>query len=124
MLKRKILVVDDERMITSTLVKLLNRSGYEAFAANDGKEAVGMALGTNFDLIISDVRMPEFDGIRTLTEIRSHSAVVGKGVPVIFITGYADEALEKQAKTLGCQDYIHKPFDLKFFLEKVKEALG
>ncbi len=123
MKKRKILIVDDEKMITLTLVKLLNRAGYEALAANDGREAIEMALKTDFDLIISDVRMPELDGIRTLTEIRTHSVASRKGVPIIFITGYADEILEREAETLGCRDYIHKPFDLKFFLEKVKKAL-
>lgn len=124
MIKRKILIIDDEKMITSTLAKLLNRAGYEAFAANSGKEAIDIALGKDFGLIISDVRMPGADGVSTLAEIQSHLVKVGKSVPVIFITGYADEVLEKKARALGCQDYIYKPFDLKAFLEKVKKVLG
>ena len=124
MRKQKVLIIDDEQMITSTLVKLLNRSGYEAVAVNGGREAIEMASQEDFDLIISDIRMPEMDGIRTLAEIQAHLSKTGQSVPVIFITGYADDALEKQAKDLGCQDYIYKPFDLRFFLEKVKKAIG
>ena len=124
MKKQKVLIIDDEQMITSTLVKLLNRSGYEAAAVNGGREAIEMASQEDFDLIISDIRMPEMDGIRTLVEIQAHLSKTGQSVPVIFITGYADDALEKQAKDLGCQDYIYKPFDLRFFLEKVKKAIG
>ncbi len=124
MRKQKVLIIDDEQMITSTLVKLLNRSGYEAAAVNGGREAIEMASQEDFDLIISDIRMPEMDGIRTLVEIQAHLSKTGQSVPVIFITGYADDALEKQAKDLGCQDYIYKPFDLRFFLEKVKKAIG
>ena len=124
MRKQKVLIIDDEQMITSSLVKLLNRSGYEAAAVNGGREAIEMASQEDFDLIISDIRMPEMDGIRTLVEIQAHLSKTGQSVPVIFITGYADDALEKQAKDLGCQDYIYKPFDLRFFLEKVKKAIG
>ena len=124
MKKQKVLIIDDEQMITSSLVKLLNRSGYEAAAVNGGREAIEMASQEDFDLIISDIRMPEMDGIRTLVEIQAHLSKTGQSVPVIFITGYADDALEKQAKDLGCQDYIYKPFDLRFFLEKVKKAIG
>lgn len=122
--KQRILVIDDEQLITSTLKGVLKRSGFETVITNSGNEAVSLVETDSFDLIISDIRMPEMDGIRTLHEIKKRLARTGKTCPVIFITGFADEKLEMEAKEIGFGDYIYKPFDLKTFIDRINRVLG
>jgi len=116
----KILIVDDEKIITMTLKKLLEKEGYEVTIANSGFEAVNYAKRDDFQLIIADIRMPGIDGIETIKKIFDNK----KKSPVIFITGYADEDALKRAEELGYTSYIYKPFDLKVFLQKIKEAIA
>lgn len=123
MSKQRILVIDDEQLITATLRGVLSRSGFEAVIANNGSEAVSLMERESFDLIISDIRMPGMDGIRTLHEIKKRMAAAGKDCPVIFITGFADEKLEQEAKEIGFDDYIYKPFDLKTFIDRINRVL-
>ncbi|HNV85726.1 MAG TPA: response regulator [Candidatus Omnitrophota bacterium] len=124
MKKQRILVIDDEQLITSTLKGILKRSGFETVITNSGGEAVSLIEHESFDLIISDIRMPGMDGIRTLHEIKTRLAGAGKTCPVIFITGFADEKLEAEAKAIGFEDYIYKPFDLKTFIDRINRILG
>jgi len=67
--KRKILVVDDENLIADTLVQILNMMGYDAVSVYSGTEAVERAMSVPFDLLISDVVMPEMNGIESAIEI-------------------------------------------------------
>jgi len=114
---KKILVIDDEELIIKSLAKLLEKNGYEVFVAKNGQDAVVMADEENFDLILADIRMPGMDGVETVRSIR-------KKIPVIFITGYADDEIEKSAKELNPAAYIYKPFDIQKLLEKIKKVLG
>lgn len=92
--------------------------------AKNGRDAIVMAEEEDFDLIISDIRMPGLDGVTTVKEILETIKKKGRSkVPAIFITGYADENIEAQAKLLNPRAYVYKPFDYTEFLEKVKEAL-
>ncbi len=67
---KNILVIDDEELITKSLLKLLSKEGYNVTVARSGTEALENIKKIDFDLIISDVRMPEMDGIETIKEIR------------------------------------------------------
>jgi len=119
-----ILVVDDERIITRTLTKLLEKEGYSVTAVNSGEEAVDKVKQEDFRLIITDIRMPNMDGIQTakkITQITSERSKDKK--PVIFITGYADEKSRDRAQEFGYKNYVYKPFDLKTFVGQVKDAL-
>jgi len=124
-MKKQILVIDDEELITKSLVLALEKSGYEVLVAKCCDEAVAMAEAIDFDLIISDIRMPGVDGIETvrrILDVMTKREV--KQAPRIFMTGYADQVAEKGAKTLTPKAYIFKPFDLIEFLAEVKKALG
>lgn len=124
-MKKQILVIDDEELITKSLVLALEKSGYEVLVAKRCDEATAMAEAVDFDLIISDIRMPGIDGIETVRKILDVMMKRGvKQVPRIFMTGYADAQAEINAKTLKPKAYILKPFDLIQFLEEVKKALG
>jgi CheY-like chemotaxis protein len=124
-MKKQILVIDDEELITKSLVLALEKSGYEVLVAKRCDEATAMADAVDFDLIISDIRMPGINGIETVTRILDVMAKRNvQKIPTIFMTGYADQKFEEEANALNPNAYILKPFDLMLFLEEVKKALG
>lgn len=122
---KKILVIDDEELVTKSLLRLLKNGGYDAVVAQNGAEAVEKIKDEDFDLIISDVRMPGLDGIEVIQNIRVFLKKAGKKtIPEILITGYADMEKYKRAADLKVTDYIYKPFDNSDFLGAVKKAIG
>lgn len=116
---KKILVIDDEELITKSLTKLLEKEGFEVYTAKRGEDAITLCEEENFDLIIADIRMPGINGIDTIEHIYNKL----KKIPTIFITGYADEKYEERAHKLSPIAFIYKPFDIKDFVEKIKEVL-
>ena len=118
---KKILLIDDEELITRTLARALEKSGYEVLVAKRGEDALIMAEEEEFDLIISDIRMPGPDGVDTVKKILANKR--SSKIPAIFMTGYADPAVEKKARELNPTAYFHKPFDFPEFLAKVRETL-
>ena len=124
-MEKKILVIDDEELITKSLLKLLNSQGYITAVVRNGKEALNKVKEIDFDLIICDVRMPEMGGIETVEEIRAHLKKSNKkSIPEILITGYADLEKYQKAIELKVADYIYKPFDTTEFLRVVKKVIG
>ena len=122
---KKILVIDDEELITKSLLKLLSNEGYNTTVAKSGKEALEKVKKIDVDLIISDVRMPEMDGIETIKEIRSYLEKSNKKpIPEVLITGYADADKYTSAMELEVNDYLYKPFNNKEFLQIVKKTIG
>ena len=124
-MEKKILVVDDEELITKSLLRLLSKEGYNTTVVKSGKEAIDDVKKSDFDLIICDVRMPEMDGIETIKEIRTHLKKTNKKqIPEILITGYADKEKYEAALDLKIADYLYKPFDRADFLKIVKRNIG
>jgi len=124
-MEKKILIIDDEELITKSLLKLLSRKGYAAVIAKSGKEALEKIQDNEFDLVISDVRMPEMDGIETIKRIRNYLEQNGKKqIPEVLISGYADADKYELAMGLEVADYLHKPFNNTEFLHIVKKAIG
>ncbi len=122
---KKVLIIEDEQIITKSLQKLLKKEGFIVEIANSGEAALEKIPGQDFDLIVSDIRMPDMDGIETIKEIRSRLAQANKKpVPEILITGYADEAKYQEALNLKVADYIYKPFDIADFLAAVRRNLS
>jgi len=122
---KKILVIDDEELITKSLLKLLSNEGYNTTVVKSGKEALEKVKEIDFDLIISDVRMPDMDGIETIKEISSYLEKSNKKpIPEVLITGYADADKYTSAMELEVNDYLYKPFDNKEFLQIVKKTIG
>ena len=120
----KILVVDDEEIITKTFVRLLETRGYTVSVASSGEEALVKVEAEDFDLILSDIRMPGLSGIETVQRIQQLQEERQKPrVPVIFLTGYTDLALEQEAHRLNPSAYIYKPFDALKLLETVAATL-
>ena len=120
----KILIVDDEALVTRSIKRLLNKKGYEVFMAKNGMEAIEEVKKEEFDLIISDVRMPGIDGVEMIKNIRNYLKDSNKKhIPEILISGYADENKYEEAVNLGVKEYLFKPFDTRIFLEAVEKIL-
>jgi CheY-like chemotaxis protein len=121
---KKILVIDDEELIVKSLRKLLERNGFTVFVVKNGQDAQSMVEEEDFDLIIADIRMPGMNGVETIesiyTDLQQRNL---KTIPIIFITGYADEQIKQKAKALKPIAYIYKPFDISELTDRIKEVL-
>lgn len=123
-MSKKILVIDDEELIIRSLSKLLEKNGFEAFVAKSGQDAIVMVEEEDFQLIISDIRMPGLNGVETVKGI--YDILQKKNAakpPVIFITGYADKECERKAKALNPIDFIYKPFDISKLVDRIEQTL-
>ncbi len=107
--KSKILVIDDEEILTKTFARLLEKHGYEVFIATHPQDAIALAEEMDFDLILCDIRMPGQNGVETARQIRAKQD--RERIPIIFLTGYADEDQEREAQELKPIAYLIKPFD-------------
>lgn len=86
-MSKKILVVDDEEYIREAMVDLFNSNGYDAQCAESGHSAFEICVKENFDIVISDVRMPDGDGLELANNLFEK---FGQKLPVVFVTGYLD----------------------------------
>jgi DNA-binding NtrC family response regulator len=119
---QRILIVDDDPGILRTLQALLHRVGYEVMLARDGTEAMRLWRDHGGDLVITDLHMPEKDGIQTIIELLSHSP----GVRIIAMSGGGQTKrldLLGNASLLGAVLTIEKPFTLAEMLSVVNRAL-
>ncbi len=124
-MKGKILVIDDEELVIKTIERLLSKEGYDVISVRNGQEAIRKVGEMDFDLLITDIRMPGMNGIETIRQIRNQLKIKGKPqIPEICITGFANNELNRQARELGVVGYIYKPFDLGDFLFCVKKNLA
>ena len=122
---KQILVIDDEELLIKSFSRLLEKAGYDVYTVKNGVDAIVATQEEDFDLIISDVRMPGENGVQTIREIQNLRLDNGKAaIPTIFITGFADDEVEKEAKTLNPVAYLYKPFDTIHFLKMVSSAIS
>lgn len=107
-----------------SIEKLLKKEGYNVVSTRSGHEAIKQVQEQDFDLLITDIRMPNLNGIETICRIREVLKSRG-GTPVreICITGYADTELNQKAEQLGVSGYLYKPFDLRDFLDCVRRNI-
>jgi excisionase family DNA binding protein len=116
----RVLVVDDEEGIRDLLSKTLALADYEVDLAHDGRTALDRLRLIQYDLLITDLRMPGVDGLTVIREARRLKAEL----PVIIITGYSSEASAIEAINLGVQGYLTKPFRVPRVLAAASKALG
>lgn len=116
----RVLVVDDEESIRDLLSKTLALADYEVDLAPDGRTALDRMRLIQYDLLITDLRMPGVDGLTVIREARR----LKTDLPVIIITGYSSEASAIEAINLGVQGYLTKPFRVPRVLAVASKALG
>ncbi|MBO8137475.1 MAG: response regulator transcription factor [Desulfotomaculum sp.] len=117
-MRKKILVVDDEKKIRDVLGLYLKNEGFEMDQASDGQQALEMIKGNNYDLIILDLMLPGLDGWEVCRNVRQTSSV-----PVIMLTARGDEFDRVLGLELGADDYIVKPFSPREVVARVKAVL-
>lgn len=105
---KKILVVDDEPIVLSTMLESLKALGYQAVEARNGQEALEKISQESFDLVITDIKMPGKNGIDLMRELKSKVP----GLQVVIITGYPLAYPPEKARAEGADGYIAKPFRL------------
>src|SRR5947208_15543685 len=118
MARTRILVIEDERGLTEPLVYNLHREGYEAIVAHDGQEGLRKAQTLLPDLIILDLMLPVLSGQDVLRELRAGERTCD--IPVIILSARAEETDQVVGFSLGCDDYVTKPFHVKVLLQRVK----
>jgi len=118
--RARVLVVDDEAPIRDLLARTLALADYEVDAAPDGRTAVDRLRIIDYDLLITDLRMPGFDGLSVIREARR----LKTDIPIIIITGHPTEASAIEAVNLGVQGYLVKPFRVPRVLAAAAKALG
>ncbi|MFC1560209.1 response regulator [Candidatus Margulisiibacteriota bacterium] len=119
MAKAKILIVDDEISVRTILKQILDRSEFEADTASDGVEALTKLKDGSFDIVITDINMPNMDGVALLKRIKEEYT----GMPVIFITAFGKDKIIIEAMKVGLNDFIEKPFKMDAVIEIVNKHL-
>jgi two-component system nitrogen regulation response regulator NtrX len=115
----KILVIDDERSIRNTLKDILEFEKHQVATAENGKQGLEAAQNSVFDLIFSDIKMPEMDGIELLVHLHEYSIEA----PIVMISGHGNIETAVECIKKGAFDFIEKPIDLNRLLVTVRNAL-
>ena len=118
--KKQVLVIDDEQIVLDSVSQILIDENYEVDVSLSGREGLDWAIERPYDIILTDIRMPDIGGMRVLRDIKR----VKSSLPVLIITGYATTKSAVQAMKLGAAEYIEKPFEPEQLLEAVARALG
>ena len=116
--KKTILIVDDETTIVDMLVYNLQKEGYNTLQANDGEEAVNIALNQKPDLVLLDIMLPKMDGLAVCKRIRQTL-----NIPILMISAKDEEIDKILGLELGADDYITKPFSVRELIARVKANL-
>src|SRR5215510_15594351 len=103
-----ILVADDERSIRLTLETGLTLNGFRVTCASSGREAIQAARVSNFDAVVSDIFMPDGDGMEVVRSLRT----ISQTIPIILITAQGSVDLAVRAVSEGASDFIAKPFEV------------
>ena len=114
----KILVVDDEKVLVKGIKFNLENEGYQVETGSDGEEAVELARGGGFDLIILDLMMPKIDGLQACMRIREFS-----NVPIIMLTARSEDTDKIIGFEYGADDYITKPFNILELKARIRAML-
>src|SRR5258708_25257205 len=116
--KKRILVVDDEQHITMVMRSGLTKHGYDVRVAAEGESALELFQLWAPDLVVTDLSMPNMDGLEVCGRLRAISTV-----PIIVLSVKGDEAVKIDALDAGADDYVTKPFAMGEFLARVRAAL-
>jgi chemosensory pili system protein ChpA (sensor histidine kinase/response regulator) len=116
-----VLIVDDALSVRNSLVQLVQDAGFRAEAARDGMDAIDTLRVFRPDIVVTDLEMPNMNGIELTTHIRGRDDL--KGLPVIMITSRSQEKHRVLARQAGVDTYITKPYNDGDLLQKIREAL-
>lgn len=119
---KKIMTVDDSASVRQMVAFTLKGAGYDVVEAVDGKDALGKLKGSPVDMVITDLNMPNMDGITLIKSIRAEAAL--KFLPIVMLTTESQDSKKKEGKSAGATGWIVKPFKPDQLLSVVKKVLG
>lgn len=119
--KKKILLVEDEKVLIETVTLRLEANGYEVISAYDGFEGLEKAKKEKPDLIILDLMLPKMDGYKVCGLLKADTRY--NKIPIIMFTARAQESDKKMGQEVGADAYITKPFEPQALLEKIRQLL-
>ncbi len=118
---KTIMTVDDSASVRQMVSFTLKKAGYEVIQACDGKDALGKINGASINMVITDLNMPNLDGIGLIKKIRSNSAF--RFIPIIMLTTESQDSKKAEGKSAGATGWIVKPFKPEQLLAVVKKVL-
>lgn len=118
---KTILIVDDSSSLRTVVSIALKNAGYDVIEAADGKDALSKCNGQKFNLIVSDVNMPNMDGITFVSQLKQMPAY--KFTPVIMLTTEADESKKAAGKAAGARAWVVKPFQPPILLDAIAKLV-
>jgi two-component system, chemotaxis family, chemotaxis protein CheY len=118
---KTIMIVDDSASMRQVISIALREAGYDLIEASDGKDALKKLDGTKIHLIVSDINMPNMDGISFVKEVKQHPKY--KFTPIIMLTTEVNQAKKDAAKEAGARAWVNKPFQTKTLLEAVSKLI-
>jgi DNA-binding NtrC family response regulator len=119
MQKKRVLVIDDERIVLDSITKILKAENFDVEVTLSGRQGLEWAIAKDFDIVLTDLRMPDIGGMRVLRDIKRAKPAV----PVVMITGFGSVKSAVQAMKLGAAEYLEKPFEPDALVKVVQKAL-
>ena len=118
----KILSVDDSRVIRDLIKAVLTENGHEVITANDGVEGLAAVRNEQFDLILSDINMPNMTGISMVSKIRNQAGY--EHIPILMLTTESSDFKKNKSKNVGATGWLQKPFDPDRLMKAVNKLVG
>ena len=119
-MRKRILIIDDEQIVLDSIQKVLANEDFTLKMTTKSREGLELALNESFDLVFTDIKMPDIGGMRILRDIKRNKPAL----PVLILTGYATVKAAVDAMKLGAADYLEKPFHPETLLKTIKNVLG
>ncbi|MDO1581219.1 response regulator [Rhizobium oryzicola] len=118
-----VLCVEDERDVRELIVEELQDAGLNVIEAENGKEGLDMILSRRPDIVISDITMPEMDGIAMLGELQINHPQLAN-MPFVFLTALSDKEKVIEGLSAGAESYLTKPVDFDVLMAKINGLVG
>ncbi len=116
------LTVDDSKTMREMVAFTLKGAGYQVIEAEDGKHALQMLGGKSVDVVVTDLNMPNMNGIELIRELRANPSY--KFTPILMLTTEADDSKKSEGKSAGATGWIVKPFQPEKLLKTVEKVTG
>jgi two-component system chemotaxis response regulator CheY len=121
-MSKRIMTADDSASVRQMVAFTLKGAGYEVVEAVDGKDALSKLQGTPVHMLITDLNMPNLDGIGLIKGVRANAAY--KFIPIIMLTTESQDSKKQEGKSAGATGWIIKPFKPEQLLAVIKKVLG